>query len=56
MANYLVEETGEMERYRELLAEHEDIINKNLPLDNHMMFFWQLVNLELWLRQVDGHA
>ena len=37
-----------------LLAEHEEIIDRNLPLDNHMMFFWQLVNLELWLQQTDG--
>ena len=23
------------------------------PAENHMMFFWQLVNLELWLRSLD---
>jgi len=37
-----------------LLDEHERIVYEGLPRDNHMMFFWQLVNLELWLRWVDG--
>lgn len=36
-----------------LLDEHEKITTQGLPVDNHMMFFWQLVNLELWLRSVD---
>jgi len=37
-----------------LLDEHEKITSQGLQQDNHMMFFWQLVNLELWLRWVDG--
>ncbi len=32
-----------------LLDEHRDIVTSGKPVDNHMMFFWQLVNLELWL-------
>ena len=39
-----------------LLAEHEDIVTNEKPVDNHMMFFWQLVNLETWLRQLDAGA
>jgi len=39
-----------------LLDEHEDIITQGLQRDNHMMFFWQLVNLEFWLRWVDRLA
>jgi len=35
---------------RRLLDEHRDIVVEGRPVDNHMMFFWQLVNLELWLR------
>jgi asparagine synthase (glutamine-hydrolysing) len=31
-----------------LLQEHDDIIQGNKLQDNHMMFFWQLVNTELW--------
>jgi asparagine synthase (glutamine-hydrolysing) len=32
-----------------LLDEHRDIVVSGRNVDNHMMFFWQLVNLELWL-------
>jgi asparagine synthase (glutamine-hydrolysing) len=39
-----------------LLDEHERITMDGLPVDNHMMFFWQLVNLELWFRWVDAPA
>ena len=35
---------------RALLDEHRDIVVEGRAVDNHMMFFWQLVNLELWLR------
>jgi asparagine synthase (glutamine-hydrolysing) len=34
---------------RQLLDEHRDIVVTGRAVDNHMMFFWQLVNLELWL-------
>lgn len=37
-----------------LLEEHERITVGGLQVDNHMMFFWQLVNLEIWLRSVNG--
>jgi asparagine synthase (glutamine-hydrolysing) len=39
-----------------LLAEHEEIVSGALPRDNHMMFFWQLVNLNAWLDWVDALA
>jgi asparagine synthase (glutamine-hydrolysing) len=32
-----------------LTDEHERIVRNHEPRDNHMMFLWQLVNLELWL-------
>ena len=31
-----------------LFEEHNNIVDKNLNIENHMMFFWQLLNLELW--------
>lgn len=34
--------------------EHEQIVLTGQPRDNHMMFLWQLVNLEPRLREVDG--
>lgn len=34
---------------RRLLDDHRDIVIERRATDNHMMFFWQLVNLELWL-------
>lgn len=37
-----------------LLEEHQKIVSEGLLQDNHMMFFWQLVNLELWLRWIEG--
>jgi asparagine synthase (glutamine-hydrolysing) len=38
-----------------LLADHERIVARGAAEDNHMMFFWQLVNLELWLRTRSEH-
>jgi asparagine synthase (glutamine-hydrolysing) len=37
-------------RVTALLDEHRDIVVERRATDNHMMFFWQLVNLELWAR------
>jgi asparagine synthase (glutamine-hydrolysing) len=37
-----------------LANEHEQIVASGEPRENHMMFFWQLVNVELWLQDVDG--
>ena len=33
-----------------LIDEHDDIMKSGRLAENHMMFFWQLVNLESWLR------
>jgi asparagine synthase (glutamine-hydrolysing) len=33
-----------------LVDEHERIVSGGESRENHMMFLWQLVNLELWLR------
>ena len=41
-------------RVERLLDEHDEIVRTGRPVDNHMMFFWQLVNLELWLEWNDG--
>jgi asparagine synthase (glutamine-hydrolysing) len=38
-----------------LLDEHLEIVSTGQQRENHMMFFWQLVNLELWLRSLAGH-
>lgn len=42
-----------MPEVERLVAEHEEIISSGAPRENHMMFLWQLVNLELWLQAVD---
>jgi asparagine synthase (glutamine-hydrolysing) len=39
-----------VQRVRSIVNEHEDVVANAKPLDNHMMFLWQLVNLELWLQ------
>jgi asparagine synthase (glutamine-hydrolysing) len=41
---------GEVER---LIAEHEDVVRRGVAQENHMMFFWQLVNLAAWLDWID---
>ncbi|MBI4677668.1 MAG: asparagine synthase [Elusimicrobia bacterium] len=35
-----------------LAQEHEEIVLSGRPADNHMMFLWQVLNLELWLRSL----
>lgn len=35
-----------------LIQEHEAIVHSGAPKENHMMFLWQLVNLELWLQSL----
>jgi asparagine synthase (glutamine-hydrolysing) len=37
-----------------LVREHDEIVRTGVARENHMMFFWQLVNLELWLRSLRG--
>ncbi len=32
-----------------LIEEHATIVESGAPRDNHMMFLWQLIGLELWL-------
>jgi hypothetical protein len=36
-----------------LADEHEEIVSSGRAQEHHMMFFWQLVNLELWLQSLD---
>jgi asparagine synthase (glutamine-hydrolysing) len=43
-------ELAEVDR---LINEHAAIVASGEPRDNHAMFLWQLVNLELWLQSVD---
>jgi asparagine synthase (glutamine-hydrolysing) len=39
-----------------LIEEHAQIVANKKLQDNHMMFFWQLLNLELWFRQLSATA
>jgi len=43
---------GEVER---IIHEHEDITSSGAPKENHMMFLWQLVNLELWMEFLSSY-
>ena len=36
-----------------ILDEHVDIVSNNLKKENHMMFFWQMINLELWMNWIE---
>ncbi len=35
-----------------IIAEHRNIVASSAQQENHMMFLWQLVNVELWYREV----
>jgi asparagine synthase (glutamine-hydrolysing) len=35
-----------------LIEEHREIVNGGAARDNHMMFLWQLLNVELWFQDV----
>jgi asparagine synthase (glutamine-hydrolysing) len=39
-----------------LIDEHEEIVASGQAREHHMMFLWQLVNLELWLQSLGGQA
>jgi asparagine synthase (glutamine-hydrolysing) len=47
---FLARDVYEVDVVRRLADEHDEIVRSGRPAENHMMFFWQLVNLELWLR------
>jgi asparagine synthase (glutamine-hydrolysing) len=40
---------AEVER---IIDEHEQLVRDSVTAETHMMFIWQLVNLELWLQSV----
>lgn len=42
----------DVRRVRDLIDEHDDIVSSGRVEENHMMFLWQLVNLELWLQHL----
>jgi asparagine synthase (glutamine-hydrolysing) len=35
-----------------IIAEHRDIVGTGAVRENHMMFLWQLLNVEMWAREV----
>ncbi len=41
-----------LDQVDKIIAEHQEIVADPRPRENHMMFLWQLTNLELWLRQL----
>jgi asparagine synthase (glutamine-hydrolysing) len=42
----------DMDEVLRLLAAHREIVQSGQPRENHMMFLWQLLNLELWFQEV----
>ncbi len=43
-------------RVLSIIGEQEEIVQSPRPRERHMMFLWQLVNLELWPRELDSAA
>lgn len=37
-----------------IVDEHDEIVRSGRPEENHMMFLWQLVNVDAWLRLLEG--
>lgn len=46
----------DVHRVETLLNEHHDVVMSGRAQENHMMFFWQLVNVELWLQSVESDS
>jgi asparagine synthase (glutamine-hydrolysing) len=44
----------DVDRVLGIVKEHDHIVTNGVSKENHMMFLWQLVNLELWLRSLSG--
>ena len=45
----------DVEQVSRIVDEHHEIVSSGAVRENHMMFLWQLVNLELWLQSLtDG--
>lgn len=49
-ADFRAAHVYDLAEVRRLIDEHDEIVRSGRPAENHMMFLWQLVNLELWLR------
>lgn len=39
-----------------LVEEHERIVSSCAPVENHVMFLWQLINLEIWQTYAESSA
>ncbi len=40
-----------LEAVETIISDHYDIVQSNRNEENHMMFLWQLINLELWFQK-----
>ena len=38
---------------KQMISQHETIVLENRDMPNHMMAIWQIVSLEIWLRNLD---
>jgi asparagine synthase (glutamine-hydrolysing) len=45
-----------VDRVRAIIDEHQEIVASGRSQENHMMFIWQLVNLELWFARINDRA
>ncbi len=50
-SNFQASQYYNIQEVLRLLDEHCAIVAAKRPAENHMMFFWQLINLEAWLRE-----
>ena len=47
-------ETDGARAVERIVAEHQEIVASGAVKENHMMFLWQMVNLEMWLRSIEA--
>ena len=38
---------------KQMISQHETIVLENKDRPNHMMAIWQIVSLEIWLKNLD---
>ncbi len=50
--NSFIRDFIDIKKVKKIFLDHKKIVNKKKHKENHMMFLWQLVSLELWHRSL----
>ena len=47
-----ISEFVDLKKVKNLIDEHKKIIKNKINKENHMMFLWQILSMELWLKSL----